>query len=141
MEDGVAGNSCEDALEVVLQETVHLWKVLPHKLILERAMDVQLETLLGSGGELLLLGACVVRELDRLVDGWEMNQRVEKTNPMEASFQHFFLIDVLCEIVPNDSELCGLDTLDGNGDVNNECDKAEAKGQEAASFASAHAAE
>ena len=58
-------------------------------------MNVKLETLLGPGGELRLLGTGVVGELNTLVDRWEVDQRVEQTDPMEASFEHLFLINIL----------------------------------------------
>ena len=58
-------------------------------------MDVELEALLGSGRKLLLLGAGVVGELDTLVNGWEVNERVKEADPMQATFEDFFLIDVL----------------------------------------------
>ena len=49
-------------------------------------MDVKLEALLGSGGKLLLLGAGIVGELDTLVNGWEVDERVEEADPMQATF-------------------------------------------------------
>ena len=104
-------------------------------------MDVQLESLLGPGGELVLLSIGIVGELNTLVNCWEVDQRVEKTDPMQTSFQHLFLIDILGKIVANDGVLGWLDTFDGHSYVNYEGHKAETQGEEAASFAGGHAAE
>ena len=58
-------------------------------------MQVQLQTLLGSGGESSLLGSCVIRELNTLVDAGEVDQRVEEADPVEATCQDLFLVDIL----------------------------------------------
>lgn len=58
-------------------------------------MQVQFETLLGSGGEGGLLSGTVIGELDALVDTWEMNQRIEKADPVQASLENFILVDIL----------------------------------------------
>ena len=83
-------------------------------------MDVELESLLGSGRKLLLLGAGIIGELDTLVNGWEVNERVEEADPMQATFEDFFLIDVLSKIISYDGIFCGLDTFDSYCDVNDE---------------------
>jgi len=56
---------------------------------------MELQALLGSGGQSCLLGSTVVREFNALVDTWEMDQRIEKPDPVEASFKDLILIDIL----------------------------------------------
>jgi hypothetical protein len=45
-------------------------------------MKVQLKALLSSGRKSSLLSGAVIRELNTLVNTWEMNKRIEKANPM-----------------------------------------------------------
>ena len=52
MKDTVTSNPGEDLIIIVLKHPVHLWEVVSNQLVLERAADLELETLLGSGGEL-----------------------------------------------------------------------------------------
>lgn len=95
VEDTVPGNSSEDCLVVILQQLIHLRKLILLQDVLEGEVQVQLQTLLSSRRQLDLLGVSVIRELNTLVDGWEMNERVKQTNPMESASEHIFLIDVL----------------------------------------------
>ena len=95
MQNRITGDSSEDALEIVLKKSVHLREVLLNQLVLEGAMDMQLQTLLGPGGELCLLGTGIVGELDTLVNCWEVDQGVEKTDPMKATFKYILLINIL----------------------------------------------
>ena len=56
---------------------------------------MELQALLGSGGQSCLLGGAVVWEFNALVDTWEMDQWIEKPDPVEASFKDLILIDIL----------------------------------------------
>ena len=66
-----------------------------------------------------MLGGGVIRELDGLVDSGEVDQGVEEADPVEASLEHLFLVDVLGQVISDKSVLRWLYTLDGYGDVDN----------------------
>ena len=102
---------------------------------------MQFKALLGPGGQLRLLGAGIVGELDTLVDGWEVDQGVEKTDPMKASFKDLFLIYILRKVIADDGVFSGLDTFNSDSYVYDKRDKAQAEGEKAASLAGAHAPE
>lgn len=91
-------------------------------------MEVQLKTFLSSGGKGGLLSGWIIREFDTLVNTWEVDQRIEKSNPMKASFQYFILINILSEIVSFNSKFCWLNTFDSNSYVYDKSNKTQAKG-------------
>jgi hypothetical protein len=80
-------------------------------------MEMKFKTLLGSGWEGGLLSGTVIREFNTLVDTWEMNERVEKSYPVEASLKDFILVDILSKVISDNSILCWLNTFDRNSDV------------------------
>lgn len=101
-------------------------------------MQVELKTLLGSGGEGFLLSGGVIRELNGFVDGWEVNKGWEKTNPMKTTSKDVFLINILIDIVPNQSVFGWLNTFNSNGNVDNKSHKTEAEWEAAASLSCSH---
>ena len=82
MKDTVSGDPGENLLVIVLEHPVHAWELVLAKHILESKVQVQLKTLLSSGGEGSLLSSSIVGELDGLVDRWEVDQGVEEPNPV-----------------------------------------------------------
>jgi len=101
-------------------------------------MEFELEALLSSGGELSRLSCGVVRKLNALVNGWEMDQRIEESNPMEAAFQDGVLIYILGNIVPYDGVFRRLHTFNRNGDVHNEGHESKAHRKQEASPTGTH---
>jgi len=74
MKNTVSGNSSEDLFVIVLEHSIHLWKLILLEFVLEGKMEFELEALFSSGGELSRLSGGVVGKLDALVSGWEMDQ-------------------------------------------------------------------
>ena len=95
MENRVPGNSSKNWLVVILEHPVHLRELIFSEHVLESKVQMKLQALLGSGGKSCLLGGTVVWEFNTLVDTWEMDQRIEKADPVEASFKDLILIDIL----------------------------------------------
>ena len=138
MEHTVSGNSREDHFVIVLEHSVHLWEFVLLEFVLEGKMEFELEALLSSGGELSRLSCGVVRKLNALVSGWEMDQRIEESNPMEAAFQDGVLIYILGNIVPYDGVFRRLHTFNRNGDVYNEGHESKAHRKQEASPTGTH---
>lgn len=138
MEHAVSGNSSEDLFVIVLEHSVHLWEFVLLEFVLEGKVEFELEALLSSGRELSRLSSGVVGELNALVSGWEMDQRVEESNPMEAAFQDGLLIYILGNVVPYDGIFGGLHTFNRNGDVYNEGHESEAHRKQEASLTGTH---
>jgi len=101
-------------------------------------MEFELEALFSSGGELSRLSGGVVGKLDALVSGWEMDQRIEESDPMEAALQDGLLIYILGNVVPYDGIFGGLHTFNRNGDVYNEGHESEAHRKQEASLTGTH---
>ena len=80
-------------------------------------MQVQLEALLGSGGEGSLLGSSIVRELNWLVNGWEVDERVKEADPVEATYKYLTLVDVLWQVITYECVFCWLNTFDSHSYV------------------------
>lgn len=72
-----------------------------------------------------MLSCSVVREFNALVDAWEMNERIKKSDPVEAALKDLILVNVLREVISDDSILSWLNTLDSYGDVHNKSDKSQ----------------
>ena len=104
-------------------------------------MEMELKAFLGSGRKSFLLSVSIVREFDRLVNGREVNQGREKTNPVKSTGQDFFLADILIDIVSNESIFSWLNTFNCDSNVHNDSNKSETKRHASTSCASAHSSE
>jgi hypothetical protein len=102
---------------------------------------MELKPFLSSCGKSFLLCSSIIRELDRFVNGWEMNKGGEKTNPMESTRENIFLANVLVDIVSNKSILDRFHTFNCDSDVHNDSNEAEAEGDASTSFAGTHLSE
>ena len=129
MKNTVSGNPGENLLVIILEQSIHWRKLLSTKDVLEGEMQVQLKALLGSGGKGSLLGSSIVRELDWLVNGWEVDQRVKEADPVEATGKHLTLVDVLWQVITNECVLRWLNTFDSHCYVHYQSYEPQAEGQ------------
>ena len=104
-------------------------------------MQMELKSFLGSGGEGFLLSIGIIREFNGFVNRWEMNKGREKTNPMESTGQDVFLVNILVDIISNESIFSWLNTFNCDGNVHNDSNKSEAKREATTSLATAHSPE
>jgi hypothetical protein len=88
---------------------------------------MELKAFLGSGGKSFFLSCGIIRELNGFVDGWEMNEGREKTNPMKPPRQNVYLINILIDVVSNESILNRFNTFNCYGNVHNDSNKTEAE--------------
>lgn len=82
LEHRIACNPSENRLVVVLEEAVHVRQLVFLQLVLEAAVDGQLETFLRAGLESRLLRGRIIGEFERLVDAGEVNKRVKDADVM-----------------------------------------------------------
>ena len=104
-------------------------------------MQMELKAFLGSGGKSFFLSVGIIRELDGFVNRWEMNKGREKTNPMESTGKDVLLVNILIDIVSDESIFSWLNTFNCDGDVHNDTNKTEAECETSASFTGAHSSE
>jgi len=73
------------------------------------------------------LSGGIIRELNGFVDRWEMNEGREKTNPMKPPRQNVYLINILIDVISNESILNRFNTFNCYGNVHNDSNKTEAE--------------
>jgi len=104
-------------------------------------MQMELKAFLGSSGKGFLLSIGIIREFNGFVDRWEMNKGREKTNPMESTGKDVFLVNILVDIISNESIFSWLNTFNCYGDIHDNTNETEAKCETSASFTGAHSTE
>jgi hypothetical protein len=75
------------------------------------------------------------------MDGWESNQRVENTNPMETSGKLLLGVNILINVIFNNSKFCRLNTLNSYCNVYDDGNETNAKREQSASLSVTHSSE